>query len=369
MKVIISAGGTGGHINPAIAIGKYIAEQDKNNEVLFIGSKGDLEKRLYEASGLPYSLHISKGLDRKNLFNNFKILYADYKAYREILEITKKFKPDIGISCGGYISFMAMEAVRKTGAPYIVSEQNAFPGLTTKILSKNAVKYCLAFKEAEKFMKYPERSVVTGNPVRKEFINCDKASAREKLGIDKNKKVVLCFGGSLGAEKMNEAFLSLIKRVGNDENIILYIGTGKRYYEEFLKNVNKKSLSSNIKISEYIDDMPTLLSACDVAVTRAGAMTVSELCAAKKPCILIPSPNVTADHQTKNAKVIADNGGGIMIKECELENEKFCDIVMKLISDDKNLEKMQNNMVSLCVTDGDKRIFDVLKGIDLSSAR
>ncbi len=367
MKVLISAGGTGGHINPAIAIGKYIVSQNKENEVLFIGSKGNLEEQLYKTSGLPYSLHISKGLDRKNLFNNFKILYDDYKAYREILRITKKFKPDVGISCGGYISFMAMEAVKRTGAPFILTEQNAFPGLTTKLLSKDAKKYCLAFPESDKFLKYPNRSVVTGNPVRKEFLNCDKEKAREKLGIPKDKKVVLCFGGSLGAEKMNEAFLTLIKKLEKEENTMLYVGTGKRYYSDFIKSAKSvksvKNTNSNIKISEYIDDMPTLLTACDIAVTRAGAMTVSELCAAKKPCILIPSPNVTADHQTKNAKVISDKGGGILIKESELDSEKFCEIVIKLINDDKKLEKMQNNMTSLCVLDGDKRIFEVLKDV------
>jgi len=361
LKVLISAGGTGGHINPAIAIGKYIASQDKKNEVLFIGSKGNLEEKLYKSSGLVYSLHISKGLDRKQPLKNFKILYDDYKAYREILKIAKKFKPDIGISCGGYISFMAMEAVKKTGAPFIVTEQNAFPGLTTRLLSKDALKYCLAFKESEKFMKYPERSVVTGNPVRKEFLCCDKASAREKLGIAENKKIILCFGGSLGAEKMNEAFCSLAKKVEKESDVILYIGTGKRYYEEFMEKVKNKA--SNIKISEYIDDMPTLLNACDIAITRAGAMTVSELCAARKPCVLIPSPNVTADHQTKNARVISDNGGGVLIKESELDNESFCDIVMSLIHDEKKLEEMQNNMIPLCVTDGDKRIFDVLKSV------
>ncbi len=361
MKVLISAGGTGGHINPAIAIGKYIVSQDEKNEVLFIGSKGSLEEKLYQASGLAYSLHVSKGLDRKNLFNNFKILYEDYKAYREILKITKSFKPDAGISCGGYISFMAMEAVKKVKAPFIITEQNAFPGLTTKILSRDALKYCLAFSESDKFLKYPERSVVTGNPVRKEFLNCDKNQAREKLGIPKEKKVILCFGGSLGAEKMNEAFLALIKKLENNDEIILYVGTGKRYYSDFIKSA--RNTYSNVIIKEYIEDMPTLLTACDIAVTRAGAMTVSELCAVKKPCILIPSPNVTADHQTKNASVIADKGGGILIKESELNSEKFCKIVLELINNSEKLKIMQNNMASLCVLDGDKRIFEVLKEV------
>ena len=267
----------------------------------------------------------------------------------------------MGISCGGYISFMAMEAVKRVKAPFIITEQNAFPGLTTKLLSKDAKKYCLAFPNSDKFLKYPDRSVITGNPVRKEFLDCDKKEARKKLGIADDKKVILCFGGSLGAERLNEAFLLLINKVKNNDEIIVYVGTGKRYYEDFIKSV--KSVSSNIIIKEYIDDMPTLLCACDIAVTRAGAMTVSELCATKKPCILIPSPNVTADHQTKNASVIADNGGGILIKESELNSQKFCEIVLNLINDEEKLKKMQNKMQSLCVLDGDKRIFEVLKSV------
>ena len=361
VRVLISAGGTGGHINPAIAIGKYIVSQDEKNEVLFIGSKGSLEEKLYKNSGLAYSLHISKGLDRKNLFNNIKILKEDYNAYREILKIAKKFKPDIGISCGGYISFMAMEAVKKVNAPFIITEQNAFPGLTTKLLSKDAKKYCLAFEEAKKFLKYPERAVVTGNPVRQEFSELKKEDARIKLGIPSDKKMILCFGGSLGAEKLNEAFFELIKRVEKESGIILYVGTGKRYYEDFIKNI--KYTNNNIIIKEYIEDMPTVLMACDVAVTRAGAMTVSELCAAKKPCILIPSPNVTADHQTKNARVISDKSGGILIKESELSSEKFSDELLKLIKDDGRLTEMGENLSSLCVLDGAERIYLSLKEV------
>lgn len=361
VRVLISAGGTGGHINPAIAIGKYIVSQNEKNEVLFIGSKGNLEEKLYKNSGLPYSLHISKGLDRRNLFNNIKILKDDYTAYREILKIAKEFKPDIGVSCGGYISFMAMEAVKKINVPFIITEQNAFPGLTTRLLSKDAEKYCLAFEEAKKFLKYPKRAVVTGNPVRQEFSELKKDEARKKLGISDDKKVILCFGGSLGAEKLNEAFFELIKRVENEREVVLYVGTGKRYYEDFIKNI--KYTNSNVIIKEYIEDMPTVLMACDVAVTRAGAMTVSEICAAKKPCILIPSPNVTADHQTKNAKVISDKGGGILIKESELSNDKFCNELISLIKDENRLSLMKKSFSSLCVLDGAERIYLSLKEI------
>lgn len=358
MRVVIAAGGTGGHINPAVSIGKYILSQNKNNEVLFIGSDGELEKRLYRDCGAEYKLFKAKGLDRKNLFRNFSILSEDYKAYRDILNEVEKFKPDIGISCGGYISFMAMEAVKKTKTPYVITEQNAYPGLTNRLLSKNAVKYCLAFEKANEFFKYPKRGIVTGNPVRKEFCDFDKTALRKKLGFPDDKKVVLCFGGSLGAEKMNEAFIEIANK--EDDDIIFYIGTGQRYYKRFFDKIKN---NKNVIIKEYIDNMPEVLCACDLAVTRAGAMTVSEICASKTPSVLVPSPNVTADHQTKNASVISDAGGGVMIKESELSPQLLYKTVKKLVLDEKKLKQMEKNLEPLCITDGDRRIFEAIKGI------
>lgn len=358
MRVVISAGGTGGHINPAVSIGKYILSQSKDNEVLFIGSDGLLEKRLYRDCGGEYKLFKAKGLDRKNLLRNFSILSEDYKAYKGILKEVKKFKADIGISCGGYISFMAMEAVKRTNAPYIITEQNAYPGLTNRLLSQNATKYCLAFEKANEFLKHPERSVVTGNPVRKEFSDFNKKLLRQKLGFPDNKKVVLCFGGSLGAEKMNEAFIEIANK--NDDDIILYIGTGQRYFERFSQKIKE---NKNVIIKEYIDNMPEVLCACDLAVTRAGAMTVSEICASKTPSILVPSPNVTADHQTKNASVVSESGGGIMISEKDLSAELLYKTIKSVVCNEKKLLEMEQNLEPLCITDGDRRVFEVVKSI------
>lgn len=360
MRVVISAGGTGGHINPAIAIGKYILNEDENNEVLFIGSDGDLEKKLYPDCGGEYRLFKAKGLNRKKLLKNFSILYDDYKAYKGILKEVKKFKPDIGISCGGYISFMAMEAVKKVKKPYVITEQNAYPGLTNRLLSKNAKKYCLAFEKAKDFLKNPEKAIVTGNPVREEFVTYNKEKLREKLGFQKDKKIVLCFGGSLGAQKLNEVFTELALKSENEKNVVFYIGTGSRYYERVFEKLKN---SKNVILKEYIDNMPDVLCACDLAITRAGAMTVSEICASKTPSVLIPSPNVTADHQTKNALVVSSNNGGVMIRESDLTAELLLKTVSELVSDEKNLEEMEKNLVSLAVTDATKRIYDVLKNI------
>ena len=357
MRVIISAGGTGGHINPALAIGRYILEQNSENEVLFIGALGDMDKKLYGECGMNYRLFYSKGLDRKNLINNFNILKTDYKAYRDILKVAEEFKPDVGISCGGYISAMAMMCLKKKKIPFIIHEQNAIPGLTTKLLSRYAVKYAYAFKSANKYLKFPERGVYSGNPIREDFLKHTKEEAREKLGFSNDDKIILCFGGSLGARKLNEVFKNMIPKIKND-NVKLVIGTGSYYYKEYEKIEN-----GNIIIKEYIDNMPLWLTACDIAVTRAGAMTVSELCAIKKPSVLIPSPNVTADHQTKNALELSNCGGAILIRENELSDELLYETLMKTVKDEEKLKKMENALTPLSVTDGAKRIYTIISKI------
>lgn len=357
MRVLISAGGTGGHINPSLAIGKYILEQNENNSVLFIGANGEMDKKLYGASGMDYRLFESKGLDRKNLLNNFSILAKDYKAYRDILKTVKEFKPDIGISGGGYISAMAMMCLKKRKIPFVVYEQNAIPGLTTKFLSRYAEKYAYAFKSANELMKYPERGVFTGNPIRDEFLKYNKNSAKEALGFKLNDKVVLCFGGSLGAKKINLVVKEIIPALSKEKNIKLIVGTGSYYYKEYEEYFNKYD---NIIIKEYIDNMPLWLTACDIAVTRAGAMTVSELCAIKKPSVLIPSPNVTADHQTKNADQLVKAGGAIKIPESELESKKLLEIIMNTVNNEEKLKEMEKALEPLSVCDGAKRIYEIL---------
>lgn len=356
MRVVISAGGTGGHINPALAIGKYISEQSGDNSVLFIGANGKMDKKLYGGCSLPYRLFDSKGLDRKKFFNNFNVLKTDFKAYRSILKEIDEFKPDVGVSCGGYISAMTMLGLKKKKIPFIVHEQNAIPGLTTKLLSRYAVKYAYAFENANKMLKFPERGVFTGNPVRGEFNESSKKEARYKLGFSDSDKIILCFGGSLGAKKLNEVFRGMLPMAKN-ENFKLVVGTGSAYYADYAEFSDKYD---NIIIKEYINDMPLWMNACDMAVTRAGAMTVSELCAIKKPSVLIPSPNVTADHQTKNALQLVNAGGAIMLKEASLTSDTLFDTLKRAVNDKKGLEKMEKSLEPLSVTDGAKRVYDIL---------
>lgn len=361
MKVLISGGGTAGHINPAIAIGTRLVSQGA--EVLYIGSDGALEQKLYSQTGCPFRGFSSCGLDRKHLFKNVQILATDYKAYKSIQKVVEDFKPDVGVSTGGYISAITMYALHKKKIPFLVHEQNAYPGLTTRLLSGWAKYYALAFSEAKPFLKHPERSVLTGNPIRQEFLFHDKASARKKLNLPQNTPVVLCFGGSLGALKLNEAFARLIP-MAQQNGITLIIGTGSRYYEEFLSRIKHLPIDENkIRITQYIDDMPAVLAACDVAITRAGAMTISELCAIRKPSVLIPSPNVTANHQDKNALALVKLGGAVKIAEADLTGEGLYQTLHQLVTDSDKLKAMSEALTPLSITDADKRIGDLVKKI------
>lgn len=359
MKVLISAGGTGGHINPCLDIGRYILEQNDANEVLFIGADGTMDKKLYSASNMNYKLYKSGGLDRKNLLKNFSILSKNMKAYRDIMKAVEEFKPDIGISGGGYISAMAMMCLKNKKIPFIVYEQNAIPGLATKFLSRYATKYAYAFGGVEKMLKYPERGVYTGNPVRKEFFECDCDKAKIKLGFSSTDKVVLCFGGSLGAQKINETIIEMIPRIAQTD-IKLVVGTGKFYYKRYENLISKYP---NVIIKEYIDDMPLWLNACDVAVTRAGAITLSELCAIRKPAVLIPSPNVTANHQEKNADRLVKAGGAVKIIENDLDTDKLFEILKKLTEDKEKLKEMSDSLEPLCITNSAERIYGILSSI------
>ncbi len=363
MRVLISGGGTAGHINPAIAIGTKLKQLGA--EVVYIGSNGSLEEKLYKQTGCRFYQFASKGLDRKNLFKNFNILATDYHAYQQIQKVVKEFQPDVGVSTGGYISAMSMFALKQQNIPFLIHEQNAYPGLTTKLLSRWAKYYAVAFSEAVSYLKHPERAVLTGNPIRSEFLLTDQTLARQKLGIPQNSKVVLCFGGSLGAQKLNEAVSGMISQAQKD-GITLLIGTGSRYYESFCRENQSKITDNNlIRVQKYIDDMPTALAACDVAITRAGAMTISELCAILKPSILIPSPNVTANHQEKNAQAMVNCGGAVKISETELSSDMLYQTAKELLSKEETLNQMKEQLKKLSITDADQRIAALVQQIVL----
>ena len=325
MRVIMTGGGTGGHIYPAIAIANKIAERSNESEILFVGTTHGLEKEIVPHAGYDIKFVTAQGIDRKHLLRNFKVL-ADYrKGKKEAKKIIEEFKPDIVIGTGGYASGPVVKVASSMGIPSYVQEQNAFPGVTNKMLEKHVEKVFLGFEEAEKYFKHPEKHVVTGNPVRADFCNFDRKASREKLGLTDDDFMLLSFGGSQGAGRINRAMLGVIEKYNGEKNVQVYFATGKAYHEPVeteIKDMGLK-LAPNIHVLEYIKDMQTYLAASDLVVARSGALTVSEIAICGRPSVLVPSPNVTGDHQTFNAKAIADKGGAVLMPEPELDSESL----------------------------------------------
>jgi len=320
MRVIMTGGGTGGHIYPAIAIADKIVERTQDSEILFVGTKKGLEGNLVPRHGYDIKFITVSGINRRNMVKNIKVLKDYNKGKKQAKKIIEDFKPDIVIGTGGYVCGPVVKMAASMGIKTYIQEQNAFPGLTNKVLEKNAENVFLGFEEAGKYFKHPEKHIVTGNPVRSEFFGVDNSESRLELGIKSEDFVLLAFGGSQGAGRINKAMLDVIKRYNGKEKVQVFFATGKAYYEPIMTEIEEMEieLEENIHIIEYIDHMEKYLAACDLVVSRSGALTVSEITICGKPSILIPSPNVTGDHQTFNARAISDKGGAILLEEGKL---------------------------------------------------
>ena len=345
MRVIMTGGGTGGHIYPAIAIADKIVERSNDTEVLFVGTTHGLEKDLVPHAGYEIRFITVRGLDRKNLLKNFKVL-ADYnKGKKQAKKIIEEFRPDVVIGTGGYASGPVVRVAAAMGIPSYIQEQNAFPGVTNKMLEKHVKKVFLGFEEAEKYFKHPEKHVVTGNPVRADFFFFFRNESRKKLGLSDDDFMLLSFGGSQGAGRINRAMIDVVRKYNGEKNMQVYFATGKAYYDPVMTEIGDMGIDTadNIHIMEYISDMQVYLSAADLVVARSGALTVSEIAICGRPSILVPSPNVTGDHQTFNAKAIADKGGAVLLPEPELSGESLCEEIEKLRKDNERLAEMAVN--------------------------
>lgn len=342
MKVIMTGGGTGGHIYPAVAIADKIRRRHPHAEILFIGTKKGMEKDLVPRSGYPIQFITVSGFYRTRLWRNVKTVRDLMKGLKEAKEILEDFHPDIVIGTGGYVCGPVVKTAAKMGIPCYIHEQNAIPGMTNKILEKYAKKVFLSFAEAGRYFKQPQKHVITGNPIRRSFLVADGDICRRRLGIDEREFVVLCFGGSLGAQRINQVMLEAVSVFNGVKGLRLYFGTGRRYYEDICNDIRESNLvlSKNIQIMPYIENMNDLLNACDVVISRAGALTVSEITACGKASILIPSPNVTGNHQYFNAKVVADRGGAVLLEEKDLTADRLVEEVMRMKNNPRYLNKM-----------------------------
>ena len=320
MRVIMTGGGTGGHIYPAIAIANKIMERTNDSEILFVGTRRGMESRLVPENGYEIRYITVSGLNRKNMIKNIKV-FRDYrKGKAQARAIIEEFKPDVVIGTGGYVSGPVVRTAAAMGIRCFLQEQNAVAGVANRMLERYVEKIFLGFEEGGKYFKHKDKLVVSGNPVRSEFFNADPKAAREKLGIDPDKFVVLSFGGSLGAGKINRAMMDVVKAYNGKEGIEVFFGTGKSYYAPIMTELHDmgEDPKDNIHVLEYINNMQDVLAACDLVISRSGALTVSEISLCGKPSILIPSPNVTGDHQTFNARAISDKGGAILLEEKNL---------------------------------------------------
>lgn len=374
MRVLVSGGGTGGHINPALAIADKIKSMDKDAVIEYVGTPAGMENILVPKAG--YKIHHVKvkGFKRKLTLENFDAAIKAVTSVMEAKKIIREFKPDIVIGTGGYVSWPVLKAASKMGVPTCIHEQNAFPGVTTKALSKYVDKVMISFEESRPYFTCDEKKLVlVGNPVSKKMLKADKEKARQALGIADGEKVVLSAGGSLGAMALNENVFELIKNYSLPQNIYHFHATGKAGWEEqrekyvstlgFEKVDDETLKKGNVTVCKYIYNMHELLAACDVEICRAGAMTLSELAVLGKAAVIIPSPYVTNNHQFKNAKVLCDKDAATMIEEKDLTGEKLTETVKELVENNEKRRLMENNVREFAVTDTLDRIYKIVTEI------
>ena len=346
MRYLISGGGTGGHIFPAVSIANALKELDPEAEILFVGALGRMEMERvpqagYEIVGLPV-----RGFDRKKPWKNVSVLIDLSKSIRQVKKIIRDFKPNVGVGVGGYASGAAMWAAAKMGIPILLQEQNGFAGVTNKILKDKAAKICVAYEGMEKFFP-ADKIILTGNPVRQNLLD-------GRTSKDDGRKTLLIIGGSLGARTINEAVIAGLKELTN-AGIKVVWQTGKVYYEKCKAAWEAAGSPANIECLDFLSDMPDRYANADLVISRAGASSISEICLLGKPAILVPSPNVAEDHQTHNAMALVNKDAAVLVRDAEAA-ETLIATALELLDDPKRLKTLQTNVLKLAQKDSAKRI-------------
>ena len=368
MNVIFTCGGTGGHINPAIAVANIVKERHPDSNILFIGATGHMEEKLVPDAGYQLKTFPTSGMSRKlnlkGIKSNIKAVSNVISAVNGCRKIIREFQPDVIIGTGGYASFPALMAGHMMKIPTCVHEANAMPGLTTRMAAGWADRVLICFPESAKHYKHPEKAEAVGMPVRREFLHTDKAAARQELGLDSRPLIVSTFG-SQGARVMNLAVADLLKL--EQENGFPYqhihgVGSfGWEWFPDKLLELDVDSANPALDIREYIYNMPTVMAAADVIISRAGASSCNEIAASGTPCILIPSPNVTDNHQEKNARAISDRGGAVLLLEKDCTAQRLYDEIEAILSDPQRQQTMAEALHASCVADSAQRICDILE--------
>ena len=371
MKIVFVAGGTGGHINPALAVAGALKEKYPDTKISFIGNRTGMEATLVPKAGYDFFPIDVAGFQRKISLNNIKrnavAVYRMFKSSVQSEKLLEILKPDIVVGTGGYTCGPVLRKAAKMGIKTATHEQNAFPGVTTKTLCKYVDEVMVAMPDAIKRLPDDRNYIVTGNPVRQSIINTTKEEARKKLGLDMDKPMILSLGGSLGARAVNEAIADVLAWHANSKKYYHFHAIGKYGVSWMPDLIREKGVDfeklDNLRITEYIYDMDLCMAAADLVINRAGASTISELQVKGMPSILIPSPNVAENHQYYNAKTLADNNAAILIEEKDLTGESLINAIKSIIDDKEKLKQMGENAKKTAVFDANDRICDVIMNL------
>ncbi|MCC8188293.1 MAG: undecaprenyldiphospho-muramoylpentapeptide beta-N-acetylglucosaminyltransferase [Bacteroides sp.] len=360
LRIIISGGGTGGHIFPAISIANAIRELQPDTDILFVGAEGRMEMQRvpdagYRIIGLPVA-----GFDRKKLWKNIGVLWKLMISQHKARKIIREFRPQVAVGVGGYASGPTLNTAESMGIPTLIQEQNSYAGVTNKLLARKARKICVAYEGMERFFP-ADKIILTGNPVRQELLDTTvtREEAVRSFGLDPEKKVILILGGSLGARTINQTFASRLAEIAASDDVQFIWQTGKIYYPEVKETVkqweDKEGKISNLYVSDFIRDMAQAYTAADLVISRAGAGSISEFCLLHKAVILVPSPNVSEDHQTKNAMALVRKEAAICVTDAEAR-DKLMDTALTTIHDDHKLKSLSSHIATLALPDSARTI-------------
>ena len=355
-RYLISGGGTGGHIFPAVSIANALKRKQPDCEILFVGAEGRMEMERVPAAGYKIVGLPIAGFDRQHLLRNVVVLWRLFKSLCKARKIVKDFRPDVAVGVGGYASGAALKAANNAGVPTLLQEQNSFAGVTNKLLAKKAQKICVAYEGMERFFP-ADKILLTGNPIRQDLLNvAPKApEAYEYFNFTPDKKTLLIIGGSLGARTINQSIAQGLNKL-KEASIQVIWQTGKTYYPQAKKDA-EASDNANLLATDFISRMDYAYAIADVVVSRAGASSISELCLLEKPSILVPSPNVAEDHQTHNAMALVNKGAAILVKDVDAQAQ-LVDVALNMINDEEKLHSLSKHIVELAQHDSANRIAD-----------
>ncbi|MBQ6337115.1 MAG: undecaprenyldiphospho-muramoylpentapeptide beta-N-acetylglucosaminyltransferase [Ruminococcus sp.] len=367
MKVLLAGGGTAGHINPALAIAGTIREKHPDAEILFIGNRDGMEQRLVKQAGYPIESVVITGFHRSfapaEIIHNIKTVHYSFASRRDAKRIIREFDPDICIGTGGYVSGPVILAACNLGYKAVIHEQNAYPGVTNKMLAQSVARVMLANEDAKSRFTDKAQFVLTGNPIRPAILATKHDEAKKRLGLPDDRPIILSFGGSLGAKCINEAMADLLARSAKDGRYYHIHGYGQqgKFMPDLLKEKGVElDKCDNLDVRQYIDNMNDCLAACDLVVSRAGAITLSEIQAKGRPAVLIPSPYVAENHQFHNAMSMVNKKAALVIEEKDLTGEKLMETVDSILTDLSVLGEYRKNAQAMAITDANERIYKTI---------